>query len=118
MANKVILLGRLGSDPEVAYTPKGTAVAKFSLATSEKYKDKETTQWHRIVVWGKLAEICGKYLTKGQQVYLEGKITYQQWEKDGKKNYSTEIVIDKMEFVGSKGEKQTAGQEGYNDIPF
>jgi single-strand DNA-binding protein len=118
MANKLILLGRLGSDPEVTTTPKGTAVAKFSLATSEKYKDKETVQWHRIVAWGKLAEICGKYLTKGQQAYFEGKVTYQQWEKDGKKHYSTEIVIDKMEFVGSRGEKQTAAQDSCDDIPF
>jgi single-strand DNA-binding protein len=118
VANKVILLGRLGSDPEVAYTPQGTAKAKFSLATSETYKGKTTVQWHRIIAWGKLAEICGKWLTKGQQAYFEGKIIYQEWEKNGKKHYSTEIVIDKMEFVGSKGEKQTATQEGYEDIPF
>jgi single-strand DNA-binding protein len=118
MANKVILLGRLKADPEVRHTTSSTAVAKFTLATSETYKGKTTTQWHRIIAWGKLAEICGKYLTKGQQVYLEGKITYQEWEKDGRKHYSTEIVIDKMEFVGSKGEKQTAAGEGYEDIPF
>lgn len=118
MANKVILLGRLGSDPEVSETTTGKMVAKFSLATTETYKHKTTTQWHKIVAWGKLAEICQKWLAKGQQVYVEGKISNREWEKDGRKHYSTEIVIDKMEFVGSRGEKQTAGQEGYDDIPF
>lgn len=117
MANKVILMGWLGSDPELTQTAGGKAVAKFSLATREKYKDTTTTQWHKIVAWQKLAEICGKYLTKGQQVYVEGKISYREWEKDGKKHYATEIVIDKMEFVGSKGDKQTAAGD-YGDIPF
>jgi single-strand DNA-binding protein len=117
VANKVILLGRLGSDPALTETPAGTKVTKFSLATSETYKGKTTVQWHKIVAWGKLAEICGKYLVKGQQAYFEGKVQYREWEKDGKKHYSTEIVIDKMEFVGSKGDKQTVG-EGYDDIPF
>ena len=117
MANKAILLGRLGSDPALTQTPAGTAVCKFSLATSETYKGKTTVQWHKLVAWGKLAEICSAHLVKGQQAYFEGKIQYREWEKDGKKYYATEIVIDKVEFVGSKGEQQTEG-EGYDDIPF
>lgn len=112
MANKVILLGRLGADPELAQTSIGTPVAKFSLATSETYKGKTTVQWHKIVAWGKLAEICEKHLVKGQQAYFEGKIQYREWEKDGKKHYATDIVVDKMEFVGSK----KAGD--FSDIPF
>jgi single-strand DNA-binding protein len=118
MANKVILLGWLGSDPELTQTPAGKAVAKFSLATRETYKGTTNTQWHKIVAWGKLAEICAQYLKKGQQAYFEGKIQYREWEKDGRKHYATEIVVDKLEFVGSKGEKQTAAHEGYDDIPF
>jgi single-strand DNA-binding protein len=118
MANKAILLGWLGSDPELAQTTGGKTVAKFSLATRETYKGKTTTQWHKIIAWQKLAEICTQYLTKGQQVYVEGKIVYREWEKDNKKHYATEIHIEKMEFVGSKGEKQTTEAEGYNDIPF
>jgi single-strand DNA-binding protein len=116
MANKVILLGRLKADPEVRQTAGGTAVTKFTLAESETYKGKKTTQWHKIVAWGNLAEICGKWLTKGQQIYLEGKIKYKDWEKDGRKHYSTEIVIDKMEFVGSK--EKSAEEPDYEDIPF
>jgi single-strand DNA-binding protein len=116
VANKAILLGRLKADPEVTTASTGTAVAKFVLATSETYKGKKTTYWHKIIAWGKLAEICGKYLVKGQQAYVEGKITYRDWEKDGKKNYATEIVIDKVEFVGSK--EKPAAEEPYSDIPF
>lgn len=115
MANKVILLGRTGSDPEIKVTTN-SRVAKFSLATTETYKGVKTTQWHKIVAWGKLAEICEKYVTKGQELYLEGKIQYREWEKDGRKYYATEIVADKVQFVGSKGEK--TAQEGYEDIPF
>ena len=111
MANKVILLGRLGSDPALTVTAN-SQVAKFSLATSETYKGKTTVQWHKIVAWGKLAEICGKHLVKGQQAYFEGKIQYREWEKDEKKYYATEIVVDKMEFGGSKK------VEDYSEIPF
>lgn len=114
MANKVILLGRLGSDPALTATAN-SQVAKFTLATSETYKGKTTVQWHKIVAWGKLAEICGKYLKKGAQAYLEGKITYREWEKDGKKHYATEIVVDKVEFVGSK---PTPEEPDYGSIPF
>lgn len=115
MVNKVILMGWLGSDPELTHTTTGKAVAKFSLATREKYKGTTTTQWHKIVAWLKLAEICAQYLKKGQQIYVEGKINYREWEKDGKKHYATEIHIDKMKMIGSK---QAAAGEGYDDIPF
>ena len=95
--NKVILLGRLGQDPELKYTPTGMAVCNFSLATSEKWKDKagqdqERTEWHRVVVWGKIAELCNQYLAKGRQAYLEGSLQTRSWDdKDGNKRYTTII---------------------------
>ncbi len=103
--NKVILIGNLGADPEVRYTASGTAVAKFRIATTEKFTDKdgnrqERTEWHRVVAWRKLAEICGQYLAKGKQVYIEGKIRNDSWEKDGVKQYSYEIVADNMVMLG------------------
>ncbi|MFQ5428262.1 MAG: single-stranded DNA-binding protein [Thermodesulfobacteriota bacterium] len=106
--NKVILLGNLGADPEVRYLPSGVAVANFSLATTETYtKDGEKvtkTEWHKIVAFRRLGEICGEFLSKGKQVYIEGKIQYRDWEdKDGNKRYSTEIVADTMQMLGSKG---------------
>jgi single-strand DNA-binding protein len=107
--NKAIIVGRLGRDPEVRYTPDGTAVANFSVATSEEWKDKnsgekrERTEWHRIVAFRRLGEICGEYLSKGRQVYIEGRIQTRDWEdKDGVKRYTTEIVADKMQMLGSK----------------
>ena len=99
MANKVILMGRLGRDPEVTYTPNGMAVCKFSLATSE-YKDK--TEWHQIVAFGKTAELCGEYLSKGNQAYFEGRLQTSSWEKDGKTHYKTEVVVDRVEFIGGR----------------
>ena len=102
--NKVILVGRLGRDPEVRYTQDGSAVASFSIATSEEWKDKNTgekkerTEWHRIVAWRKLGEICGEYLSKGRQVYVEGKLQTRSWEKDGVTRYSTEIVASDVQF--------------------
>jgi single-strand DNA-binding protein len=108
--NKVILVGRLGKDPEVRYTPSGSAVANFSVATSENWKDKggekqERTEWHNIVVWGKLAEICGQYLNKGKLVYLEGRLQTREWDdRDGVKRKTTEIVASEMVMLGSKGE--------------
>ena len=104
--NKAILVGNLGKDPELRFTPSGVAVATFSLATSERYKGKdgqqqEKTDWHNIVVWRQLAEICEKYLTKGKQVYIEGKIQTRSYDdKDGNKRYITEIVADKMQMLG------------------
>jgi len=107
--NKVILIGNLGADPEVRYTPSGMAVANFRLATSENFtKDgqRETrTEWHRIVTFGKLAEICGEYLSKGRQVYVEGRIQTRSWEdRDGNKRYTTEIVCNQMQMLGGRGE--------------
>lgn len=111
--NKVILVGRLGRDPELRYTPSGAAVANFSIATSEEWKDKDTgekqerTEWHRIVAWRRLGEICGEYLRKGSQVYIEGKLQTRSWEdRDGNKKYTTEINAQVMQMLGP------AGQEG------
>lgn len=132
--NKVILVGNLGADPEIRYTPSGTAVANFRLATSEtrvnKDGQKETkTEWHRIVTFGKLAEICGEYLSKGKQVYIEGKIQTRSWDdKDGNKKYMTEIVANTMQMLGSRDSSgATASAEGpgeelppsdIDDVPF
>lgn len=107
--NKVILIGRLGDDPEVRYTQSNTAVANISLATSEKYKDKsgemkEDTEWHRIILWSKLAETAQEYLKKGSQVCFEGKLQTRSWEdKEGQTKYTTEIVAYSMVMLGSKG---------------
>ena len=138
--NKVIIVGRLGSDPEVRYTPDGTAVANFSVATSDEWSDKATgekkerTEWHRIVAWRKLGEICGEYLSKGRQVYVEGKLQTRSWEKDGITRYSTEIVASDVQFLGGRNtadtyrSSDTAPSRGYeepqptdrqdDDIPF
>lgn len=113
--NKVILVGNLGKDPELRYTPSGTAVATFSLATTERYKDRdgqrqEKTEWHNIVAWRQLAEICGKFLHKGKQVYIEGKIQTRSYDdRDGNKRYITEIVADQMQMLGSKDDGQQGG---------
>jgi single-strand DNA-binding protein len=114
--NKAIIVGYLGSDPEVRYLQSGTAVANFSVATSDTWNDKSTgekkekTEWHRIVAWGKLGEICGEYLHKGKQVYVEGSIYTEEWEdKEGVKRYTTKIKAFSMQMLGSKGE---GGQQG------
>jgi len=110
--NKVILIGRLGKDPEVKYTPSGTAVAKFTLATDEAFKDRSgeqqrRTEWHSVVAWSKLAEICGEYLTKGKQVYIEGSIRSRQWEdQSGNKRTAYEIVARDMRMLGSKADTE------------
>ena len=110
--NKVILIGRLGKDPEIKYTPSGVPVAKFSLATDEVFKDRSgeqqrRTEWHNIVAWSKLAEICGEYLTKGKQVYIEGSIRSRQWEDQaGNKRTSYDIVARSMTMLGSKAEAE------------
>ncbi len=103
--NKAILLGNLGRDPEIRYTPNGTAVANFTMATTERGKDGEDrTEWHRIVAFGRLAEICGEYLAKGRQVYIEGRIQTRDWEdRDGNKRTTTEIVALTMQMLGSPG---------------
>ena len=105
-----MIIGRLGADPEVRYTQSNTAVANMSVATSEKYKDRngemqESTEWHRVVAWGRLAEICQQYLTRGSLVYFEGPIQTRSWEdKDGNKQYSTEIKALAMQMLDSRGE--------------
>jgi single-strand DNA-binding protein len=114
--NKVIVLGNLGKNPEVRYTQGGQAVANFSVATSESWADKNTgtkqerTEWHRIVVWGKVAELCGQYLSKGRKVYIEGRLQTRDWtDKEGKKNYTTEVVANQVVFLGSKEDGAGAG---------
>ena len=115
--NKVILVGTCGQDPEVKYMPSGDAVTNLSLATSEQWKDKKTgekvekTEWHRVVLFGKVAEIAGEYLRKGSQVYIEGKLKTREWEKDGVKRYTTEIVVDMqgtMQLLGGKPDGQSS----------
>ncbi|HET9917434.1 MAG TPA: single-stranded DNA-binding protein [Candidatus Binatia bacterium] len=107
--NKVILVGNLGKDPEVRYTQTGSAVANFSIATSEQWNDRdgkkqERTEWHNIVVWGKQAEHCGQYLSKGRQVYVEGSIRTRSYDdKSGNKRYITEIVAQRIQFLGGGG---------------
>ncbi len=106
--NKAILIGNLGKNPEISHTQSGTTIAKFSMATTEKWTDKSSkerqtrTEWHRITVFGKLAEICGEYLHKGKQVYIEGRIQTRSWEKEGITRYSTEIIASSMEMLGGK----------------
>jgi len=118
--NKVILVGRLGRDPELKYTPSGAPVAKFSLATDESFKDKtgekqEHTEWHNIVAWNKLAEICGEYLTKGKLVFIEGSIRSRQWQDQaGNKRTSYEIIANQMQMLGSKADSERMPSGGMN----
>lgn len=106
--NKVMILGRLGQDPELKYTPSGAAVCNFSVATTETWTDKsgqkqEKTEWHRIVVWGKLGELCNQYLSKGRQAFVEGALQTRSWEgKDGSKRYTTEINAKNVQFIGGQ----------------
>lgn len=132
--NKVILIGNLGKDPELRYTSSGVAVASFTLATNEAWKDQdgtmqERTQWHNIVAWRKLAEICGEYLKKGGKIYLEGKLQYRSYDdKNGVKRYVTEIVLDEMLMLDRKDSMQgstdaaspreEAPPEPAGDLPF
>ncbi|WP_298268897.1 single-stranded DNA-binding protein [Geobacter sp.] len=108
--NKVMLIGNLGKDPEVRYTPAGTAVASFSLATSERFKNKngeweEKTEWHNVVLWGRQAEVAGEYLSKGKTVYIEGRLQTRKWQdKDGRDRWTTEVVGEKMQMLGARGE--------------
>jgi single-strand DNA-binding protein len=140
--NKVILVGNLGQDPEIRYTADGRPIANFSIATSESWKDKnsgekrEKTEWHRVVVFGKLAEICGEYLSKGRQVYIEGKLQTRKWQgQDGQDRYTTEVVVDSfngvMQMLGTRdagggGTRPAAGgggggspqDQGYPQQPY
>ena len=112
MVNKAMLIGRLGKDPEVRYTPDGTMVTNFNLATDEQWKDKngekvQKTEWHRIVTFGKLAEICGNYLVKGKLIFVEGRIQTRSWEdKDGVKRFTTEIIASNMQMLDSKAQSK------------
>ncbi len=121
--NKVILIGRLGRDPEVRYTPDGTAVANFSIATSDEWTDKATgekkerTEWHRVVAWRRLGEICGEYLAKGRQVYIEGKLQTRSWEKDGVTRYITEIVASDVQFIGARDSTEPYRPSGPSGAP-
>jgi single-strand DNA-binding protein len=115
--NKVMLIGNLGKDPELRFTPSGRAVAKFSLATSEQWTTPEgqrqdRTEWHNIVVWGKQAETCGQYLSKGRQVYIEGSIRSRQYDdKEGQKRWITEVVAQRVQFLGGgRGDGAGAGR--------
>ena len=121
--NKVILVGRLGQDPEIKYTPSGAAVCNFTLATSESWADKsgqkqEKTEWHRVVVWGKLAELCNQYLAKGRQAYLEGSLQTRSWDdKQGQKRYTTEINARTVQFLGGNASAgQSQGQSRPNEM--
>jgi single-strand DNA-binding protein len=121
--NKVILIGNLGSDPELRSTPGGSSVSTFTLATNESWNDKEgtrqeRTEWHRIVAWGKLAEICSQYLRKGKQVYIEGRLTTRSWEdKQGNQRKTTEIVAQTMMMLGGRGGSQDEGRTDADETP-
>lgn len=118
--NKVILMGNLGRDPEVRYMPNGEAVANFSIATTDSWKDKsgqkqERTEWHNIVMYRKLAEIAGEYLKKGRPVYIEGRLQTRKWEKDGVTRYTTEIIADQMQMLGGRDGGGNASYDGGMD---
>jgi single-strand DNA-binding protein len=119
--NKVMLIGNLGKDPEVKYTPNGTAVAKFSVATNERFKDKsgewqDRTEWHNIVAWQRLAEIVGEYIKKGSKVYIEGRLQTSNWEdkQSGEKKYRTEIIAQDLVMLGGRGDAESAGRSASN----
>ena len=118
--NKAILMGNLGRDPELRYTPSGQAVTKFSIATTDRYKDKsgeqqERTTWHNIVAWGKNAETMKEYLTKGSPVYIEGRIDNRSYDdKDGNRRYISEIVVQRFQFLGRRGDSESSG---FNQTP-
>ncbi|RMR18633.1 hypothetical protein ALP90_200074 [Pseudomonas amygdali pv. ulmi] len=121
--NKVILVGTCGQDPEVRYLPNGNAVTNLSLATSEQWTDKqsgqkvEKTEWHRVSMFGKVAEIAGEYLRKGSQVYIEGKLQTREWEKDGIKRYTTEIVVDMQGTMQLLGGRPQGDQQAQGGVP-
>ena len=119
--NKVMLIGNLGRDPEVRYTASGQAVASFNLATTEKFKNRngeweERTEWRRVTLWARVAELAGEYLSKGKTVYIEGRLQTREYEKDGIKRYTTEIVGEKMQMLSPKGERRGGG-DSYSPAP-
>lgn len=121
--NSCSFIGRLGRDPETRYTPSGDAVTSFSIAVGESWKDrdsgekKETTEWVRCVAWRKLGEICGEYLKKGQQVFINGKMKTRKWQKEGQDHYSTEIIVEQMQMLGGKREGNGPPPHGDDDAP-
>lgn len=120
--NKVILIGNCGKDPEVRFMPNGEAVCNFSIATTSNWKDKsgakqEKTEWHNIVIYRKLAEIAGEYLKKGKPVYLEGSLQTRKWTKDGVDRYSTEVICDTMQLLGSRDSANDSGDTNAPAIP-
>ncbi|MCK5069548.1 MAG: single-stranded DNA-binding protein [Desulfocapsa sp.] len=123
MLNKAMLIGNLGADPEIRYTQEGTPVATFNIATTERWTDKsgqkqDSTEWHRVVVWRRLAEICGEYLHKGSKVYIEGKIQTRKWQdQNGNDKYTTEIVAREMKMLDSRGEGG-GGSTGFGEPPL
>ena len=123
MVNRVLLIGRLGKDPEVRYTPDGMMVTNFTMATDEQRKDKngqkiQRTEWHRIVTFGKLAEICSSYLSKGKLIFIEGRIQTKSWEdKDGNKRSTTEIIANNMQMLDSKGQTRSQDTEADDHAP-
>jgi single-strand DNA-binding protein len=136
MLNKVTLIGNLGQDPEVRYTPSGAAVATISIATTRSWKDKQSqkqteTEWHRVIFWNRQAEVVGEYLKKGSMIYVEGRLQTRKWEtKDGQERYTTEIIASEMHMMGGKGKPEAAQQDSApaanneepdysdDDIPF
>lgn len=114
--NRVILVGNIGADPELRYTPAGKAVCNLRMATSETWKDKsgekrEKTEWHKVVIWGEQGENAAKYLAKGRQAYVEGRLETRTYDKDGQKHYSTEVVADRVVFLGGGGEKAASAKQ-------
>jgi len=126
--NRVILIGRLGKDPELRYTPSGTAIAKFTLATDRRKRngEEQPPDWHRITVWSRLAEICSQYLTKGERVMIAGRIEYGSYEKDGVRHYTTDIIAEDMEMLGGRVNREPGefkepiklAGNAEDDIPF
>jgi single-strand DNA-binding protein len=123
MLNRAQIIGNLGRDPEISYTNGGRAVANFSVATTDSWKDKQTgekreyTEWHKVVAWDKLAEVCGEYLHKGKQVFVEGKIETRKWEKDGVTRYTTRIVATTVKMLGPKDESPRRTDPGIQRAP-
>lgn len=122
--NKVLLIGNLGADPELSYTPNGTAKATMRLATREVWTGKdgqkgERTEWHRVIAWGRLAEICGQYLTKGREVYIEGRLQTRSWEdRDGNKRWTTEVIASGMQMLGGgRGAREEGGGAALDEPP-
>ena len=118
--NKVILVGNLGQDPEVKYTAGGDAVTTLSIATSDSWKDKESgmdqerTEWHRVVLWRRLAEIAGEFLNKGSKIYVEGQLRTRKWEQEGKTRYTTEIIARELQFLDSKNNSESSSSTDSN----